>query len=1310
MLKKLTVMALALIIALASVGLPSFADSGADISAAAAQSGDAPGESATQAEAGPGASAGADGEDGVLYDDAETALSIMNELPATITAAQAVQAGHVMRLKAEEPDLNTVVFKNGDGTRTAYQYAVPVKYVENGEIKDKSSRLVATDKGGYAYENEANEVKTYFPQGLGEKGARLEYGGYALELTPVTAETPGVYSAGSSLAAGGSVLRNVTEAADGMNYAGALGEGISLRYTPTLTGLKEDIILDSYTGRSSFSFRLRTEGLELCEISGNWYLSDPESGEIVVELGEIYIHDSYTGNVAEGEQSAHEAYGCITAETIEEGEEYILSVHAPAEYLSAPGTVYPVYIDPTFNVVNTYIQDTHISSGYPSRNYNTASLLNLGYGSSSKSTRILAKVTSLNGGELRPGWPIGTFPDITSATYHMYCTSSYTSNPYVDVYRVKNSWSNTGATWSNASSSTLSGATLVSSTRVGNKGWYEFDITSAYDYWCTVGVYNYGLLFKMRVESASENYWRQFASATYSDSSKLPYVKVIYDEPVSIEINPEAMRLYVGETYRPTVSAEPAGAALGTAYWSSSNTNVVTVNSTTGSITAVSSGTATVTVVINTGAATATGTCSVSVFSGIPPVVMGEVYHIFNSNSTKPISTKDGNAVNNGQVWQESYRPENVYHQKWEVIRLFNGYYVIRSTQNSNMALSGSGDLLQLRDVGLSNNYSDVPTHAQWTISGSAGSDMILTCRSSGERMCIEGDVVWSSENILVSNSVGSNSLEFRFIKPSQYVPTTGVTLKEVYLLKNGSYICMPQITPSNATFKSVIWSWESRGSTTDTGITMTNYDWGTSTASYTGTVVKGLKEGTYWLRAYCSDTNYNDTKDVNVHFLESGPYYFKNRESNKYMSVEGHSQADGAQIIQESFKGEVWQEFYLSRDFMTGYITIKNRHSGKYLSVLNNSGEHDTDIKQDSLPTAGNISSAETGQQFKIERISGEDTIKIIPRTGEGFTPQRVVCVANYVTNSDGVHVKQRDFGANDNYYRDEWYVHKFDASSELGIFIINFYKLYKMAEVFANSQSPAPDLPDIDPEKLTLQYIRRGVYNSDYQDGLNMWFYATGEVDESFINYIKNRDLELHNYFNHSQEWLIDISQYEEIDITHWAATYNGIIHNSFTFMYEDEVDDLCGWGGDLRQSVPIIMRDINYSNDYNTVYNATYNYIGNGKYFNMPDLLADIDAYNMDNMPYSMSIGDKLVDYYYNNGYIKRFTNFIGTQSYMDIYNRSKRILTMTELEWVWAMEKAGPDDKSTGESLVLTDNQIDAICAAYATYLMDQAKSE
>ena len=957
---------------------------------------------------------------GLLYEDEEALSRLLGELPSTITEAQAEEAGHILRLKEEEPDLNTVIFQNRDGTRTAYQYAYPVKYIENGTIKDKSNRIISSDKAGYAYENEANEIKTYYPERLGNKGARLEYGGYAVELMPQIRGGGAAYSlfGGGSLQAA-QVIEEITPAADGVHYSGALGAGAALRYTPTLTGFKEDIILSSYQGENEFSFVLKTNGLLLEETGGNWYLIDEDTEEAVIELGEIYIYDSFSGITAgaEGGENVHETYGELGAEEIERGEEYIITVTAPEEYLEAGSTVYPVYIDPTFNVVSTYIQDTHISSGYPGNNYNTSALLNLGYGSSSKSTRILSRITSLSNGIQQPGWELGV--QVDSVIYHMYCTSSYTSNPYVDVYRAGASWSTTGATWSNASSSTYSGAVLLSSTQVGNKGWYEFDITGAYNYWLTPGMTNNGLLFKMRVESSTENYWRQFASATYSDSSKLPYLTVVYNEPVSIEINPYSMRLYMGESYRPAISATPSGAALGVAYWSSSNTSVARVNSTTGEITAVGAGTATITVTIYTGVTTATGSCSVSVFSGTPPAVMGEVYHIFNANSTKPISPREGNVTDNGQVAQESYRPASAGYQKWEVIRLFNGYYVIRSAQNSNMALSGAGTLLKLSNIGGSNNYSDVPMEAQWTLSGSAGSELNLTARSSGKGICIEGDTVWAGENIIMG-SVGSKSKGFLFIRPGDYVPTTGVSLQNpIYLLKNGDYICMPQITPSNATFRRVIWSWEGRSSGSETDITMQNYAWGTSTASYTGTIVTGINEGVTWLRAYCSDTNYNSTVNVDVHFLESGPYLFKNRESNKYMSVEGQSTAAGAQIIQESYKGELWQEFYLQRDFTTGYIRIKNRNSSQYLGVENNSSAHDADIKQYAYSASG------IGQQFKIERISGGDTIKIIPRTGEGQTPQRVVCVANYIANTDGVHIKQRDFGANDGYYRDEWYVY---------------------------------------------------------------------------------------------------------------------------------------------------------------------------------------------------------------------------------------------------------------------------------------------
>ena len=88
---------------------------------------------------------------------------------------------------------------------------------------------------------------------------------------------------------------------------------------------------------------------------------------------------------------------------------------------------------------------------------------------------------------------------------------------------------------------------------------------------------------------------------------------------------------------------------------------------------------------------------------------------------------------------QESYRPASAGYQKWEVIRLFNGYYVIRSAQNQQYGSERAGTLLKLSNIGGSNNYSDVPMEAQWTLSGSAGSELNLTARSSGKGICMEG-------------------------------------------------------------------------------------------------------------------------------------------------------------------------------------------------------------------------------------------------------------------------------------------------------------------------------------------------------------------------------------------------------------------------------------------------------------------------------------------------------------------------------------------------------------------------------------------
>ena len=133
-------------------------------------------------------------------------------------------------------------------------------------------------------------------------------------------------------------------------------------------------------------------------------------------------------------------------------------------------------------------------------------------------------------------------------------------------------------------------------------------------------------------------------------------------------------------------------------------------------------------------------------------------------------------------------------------------------------------------------------------------------------------------------------------------------------------------------------------------------------------------------------------------------------------------------------------------------------------------------------------------------------------------------------------------------------------------------------------------------------------------------------------------------------------------------------------------------------------------NYYNHYDTVYNATYNYIGNGSYFNQADLLADVDAYNLYNIEGTDSPAERFLDYYYGGQYLKRFTSFIGEQNYADIYNRSERMITMVPLEWFWPIKKVDAEGNDTDEDLILTETQIEAICDAYTTYIIDQTINE
>ena len=179
---------------------------------------------------------------------------------------------HVQRLAAEE-SLDSYVFLNADGSRTAYFLDEPVKFVDSsGTVREKDITLTYAAN---TFSTTQNNVGLQIPTNL-STGVRLSYGGYDVSIVPQ----------GSSL----TLPRRMDNSVVYDNY---FGTGTKLIYTPTLDGVKEDIVLTAYRGISSFTFLLNTDGLRVFHAAEDrWYLAEHEEAELRFWLGNVEIFDA----------------------------------------------------------------------------------------------------------------------------------------------------------------------------------------------------------------------------------------------------------------------------------------------------------------------------------------------------------------------------------------------------------------------------------------------------------------------------------------------------------------------------------------------------------------------------------------------------------------------------------------------------------------------------------------------------------------------------------------------------------------------------------------------------------------------------------------------------------------------------------------------------------------------------------------------------------------------------------------------------------------------------------------------------------
>ncbi|MBO5462641.1 MAG: RHS repeat-associated core domain-containing protein [Clostridia bacterium] len=421
-----------------------------------------------------------------------------------------------------------------DGSETAYMFSEPVSFIDdNGELVYKDINIQPLSNAelnslGYSYENGANDYKTYFGANSANGIMLVNPNSNRVRIVP-----------NSSITAEGQIvtLEDDGKQFDAFLYNGVYDSNTSLRYAPQLNGIKEEIIVASYTGKTTYEFTLYTENAVAAINSyGDIEIIDKNNRKIVDTFKAPFVYDSSEGFDQTSEHYADCEYGL---EEVSEGQ-YNLTISVPAEYLSAETTQYPIIIDPTTsNISMTY--DTSVYSAYSTNSHSSNITACFGRTSSSEYGRGRAmfyfKIPS----------DIEKYAKISSAKLYLRETTGRTDTMYVRPYIITDTWNNS-VTWSTRPAYTTSisypgksGLALPrrninsTSTDVSDSNyWYAFNITYAVRAWKS-GTSNRGLMFIAECDANSDDYlWRAFATKEHTTSSYRPYAVISYTNDATV--------------------------------------------------------------------------------------------------------------------------------------------------------------------------------------------------------------------------------------------------------------------------------------------------------------------------------------------------------------------------------------------------------------------------------------------------------------------------------------------------------------------------------------------------------------------------------------------------------------------------------------------------------------------------------------------------------------------------------------------------------------------------------------------------------
>jgi YD repeat-containing protein len=443
-----------------------------------------------------------------------------------------VKPGKIVKEIVEKREKNVKHFLKDDGTYEAVIYPKPVHYFDNGKWQDIDNSLIEivdTDVvGNKVLSTKQNDYNVKIDSNLSSKKlVSIEKDKYKIEWNIENAKTnQSQIQPSDEKVVNNAIEKEVNNKVDSdykiknkaevkavlienakketlknissqVNFSDIF-TNVDLEYIVDSDTLKENIILKKQTDLPVFTFNINVKNLipKIQKDNSIIFYDNENSNKAVFNMDAPFMVDA-------NKESSNQINVLLEGNT----EGYTLTIKPDTEWLNSSNRTYPVTIDPPIGTsLNANdIQDAFISQSLPNNNYQLATTLGVGKGTTTGVTRSFMKfvLPSLSSGSI-----------ITNAQLYLSLETSNAARQ-INAHKVNGDWNSSTLIWNNAPSynSKIEDYQLINDSVSTD---YYWDVTSIVKDWYNTGN-NYGLMIKANDETSGYNdFLSSDCSSTYA--------------------------------------------------------------------------------------------------------------------------------------------------------------------------------------------------------------------------------------------------------------------------------------------------------------------------------------------------------------------------------------------------------------------------------------------------------------------------------------------------------------------------------------------------------------------------------------------------------------------------------------------------------------------------------------------------------------------------------------------------------------------------------------------------------------------------